>query len=56
MTILERLDASGNCGINDSGIQLVNLIELCAQDNQNITNVNHRPNYKDWMLVETGHR
>jgi hypothetical protein len=42
MDRLVELNASGeNCGINDEGIQKVNLIVLHASNNKYITNVNH---------------
>jgi hypothetical protein len=42
MDKLIELNASGyRCGINNKGIQKVNLIKLNASDNPKITNVNH---------------
>src|SRR5579872_383532 len=39
---LEKLDAYGNCGINDNGIKdCINIKELDVSNNNKITNVNH---------------
>ena len=39
MTNLKILYACGNCGINQSGINGLNLVELCTSDNSKITDV-----------------
>ena len=36
MTNLQNLNARGNCGIDQNGIQVLKLIELNAQGNANI--------------------
>jgi hypothetical protein len=41
MSKLIELDASGKCGINDYGIEKLNLVKLNANNNLKITNVNH---------------
>ena len=42
MILLKKIDISGNCGVDDHGIQgLVNLEELDAWDNPKITALNH---------------
>jgi len=46
MTKLKILDASYECGIGDKGIENINLEELNASDNQNISNVNHMTKLK----------
>src|SRR5205807_10203704 len=55
MTNLKKLCAKGSCGINDNGIQNLNLIELNAHDNSKITNVNHMTNLKKlWANLDCG--
>src|SRR3990172_9676971 len=41
MTKLQILNAGFNSGIDDNGIQNLNLVELWANNNPGITNVNH---------------
>jgi F-box domain len=46
MTNLKKLDARGDCGIGDQGIQNLNVVELNAFSNPKITNINHMTNLK----------
>ena len=42
MILLKKINISGNCGVDDRGIQgLVNLEELYAWNNPKITTLNH---------------
>ena len=42
MIQLKKINISGNCGVDDQGIQgLVRMEELCINDNPKITVLNH---------------
>lgn len=46
MSNLQKLYAWNNCGIGDYGIRDLNLIELYANNNENITKLNHMTNLR----------
>ena len=54
MTKLRKLDASDS-GINDLGIDQLNLIELMSAGNPKITKVNHMTKLKRLNINDSGH-
>ena len=53
LCLLKILHCGNNCGINQNGITKLNLIELNANGNKKITNVNHM---KNTQVASDGHK